>query len=319
MVVEIKQAVAILRAGGLVAFPTETVYGLGADASNPAAVEQIFRVKGRPSHHPLIVHIAHVDMLFSWAREIPDAALTLAAAFWPGPLTILLKKQSHVLSQVTGGQDTIGLRIPAHPIAQALLNAFGGGLAAPSANQFTHISPTTTQAVREELGTKIEMILEGGECAVGLESTIIDLSQTKPVILRPGMITQEAIANVLKQPVTMQQNTTVRVPGNHFVHYAPLTKTVLISTADLPQYLQTLSKEQLPAALLTHNRHQHKIRSDSIHVVTMSDQAERYAHDLYRKMREMDNLHYKLIIIEAVPDTLAWQAIRDRLMKACRP
>src|SRR5579862_1987792 len=170
---EIRKAAEILHRGGLVAFPTETVYGLGADAANPSAIANVFSVKERPSDHPLIVHLAKLDELEYWAKDIPPAALTLAKAFWPGPLTLVLKKQAWVLDTLTAGQDTIALRIPKHPIAQALLLAFGGGIAAPSANKFTHVSPTTASAVQDELHDQVDLILDGGECDIGLESTIV--------------------------------------------------------------------------------------------------------------------------------------------------
>ena len=195
------EAVELLRAGELVAFPTETVYGLGADAGNPEALAKIFAAKGRPADHPLIVHVPDVAHLDQWAREIPDAAHLLAQAFWPGPLTLILKRQPTVPDLVTGGQDTVGLRIPHHPLALQLLKAFDGGIAAPSANRFGHISPTTAQHVREELGAAVALVLDGGPCSVGIESTIVDLSRGDPVILRPGMISAAQIDQALHQQV----------------------------------------------------------------------------------------------------------------------
>jgi L-threonylcarbamoyladenylate synthase len=201
----ITKAVNILRGGGLVAIPTETVYGLGADAGNEGAIRKIFAAKERPYDHPLIVHLADIEQLSAWARDIPPLARRAAQAFWPGPLTLILKKQPQVLDIVTGGQDTVGLRIPRHPIAQALLQAFGAGIAAPSANKFTHISPTRAEAVREELGDRVDIILDGGDCEVGLESTIVDFTGDVPVILRPGMITAQALSQVLGLPVLSAQ------------------------------------------------------------------------------------------------------------------
>lgn len=250
----IDQAVTLLRQGGLVAIPTETVYGLGADATNEAAVRKIFQVKERPYDHPLIVHLAHIEQLKDWALDISPAAMKLAQAFWPGPLTIIFKKQPHVLNVVTGNQDTVALRIPRHPIAQAVLHAFGGGIAAPSANKFTHISPTTASAVQEELGGEVELILDGGACEVGLESTIIDMSGVKPNILRPGMISAEAIFEIINKPINIsQQQTTLRAPGMHHLHYAPRTKTELISTKKISLLLPTLKSEDLPIVFLVYS------------------------------------------------------------------
>jgi L-threonylcarbamoyladenylate synthase len=313
----IVKAVQILLAGGLVAVPTETVYGLGADAGNEAAVRRIFLAKERPYDHPLIVHIAETRQLTDWARNVSPAALQLAHAFWPGPLTMVLKKQPQVLDRVTGGQDTVGLRIPSHPIAQALLKAFGRGVAAPSANNFTHISPTTAEAVQEELGDSVDLILDGGDCTVGLESTIIDMSRDTPVILRPGMISAEAIARVLGVRVTTaRQDTAVtRTPGMHHLHYAPITKTTLLDANAISSLVASLRDNDVPMVVVMHSPAP-VATSNDIHRVQMPDEAVNYAHELYRTLRRLDNQHYKCIIIEAVPDTTAWDAIRDRLSKA---
>jgi L-threonylcarbamoyladenylate synthase len=311
---DIIAAVALLRAGKLVAIPTETVYGLGADASNEAAIRRIFKAKNRPHDHPLIVHIASVTQLTKWARDIPPAVQQLAAAFWPGPLTLILKKQAHVLDIVTGSQDTIGLRIPSHPIAQAVLQAFGGGVAAPSANQFTHISPTTADAVREELGDQVDLILDGGDCTVGLESTIVDLSHDEPVILRPGMISAQMLSNVLgTKVISSRQDVPTRAPGMHHLHYAPTTKTQVIETKNLAHFFASLQSNDLPIAFVTHNAHE---QTKQIQFVRMPHSSTAYAHDLYRVLRDLDHQHYQRIIIEAVPEDAEWDAIRDRLNKA---
>lgn len=317
MILDIQKAAQILRSGGLVAFPTETVYGLGADASNPAAVSRIFRAKERPHDHPLIVHIASLRQLNDWAREVPAPALQLAQAFWPGPLTLILKKQPGVLDEVTGAQDTIGLRIPRHHVARALLEAFGGGIAAPSANKFTHISPTSAAAVREELGVHVDLILDGGSCEIGLESTIIDMSGDVPVILRPGMITADRIAAVLGHEVACRPEETfsTRAPGMHHLHYAPTTKTVLLDTPRLYDFLQALKKDDQPVALVVHSSLP-CLSSESVHIVEMPRAAEAYAHDLYHTLRLLDNQHFKRIVIEAVPNGSEWEAIRDRITKA---
>ncbi len=313
----IHHAVKLLKAGGLVAFPTETVYGLGADASNDNAIHKVFQAKNRPFNHPLIVHLAEINQLPDWADTIPAPAFALADAFWPGPLTLILKKKSSVLESLTGGQDTIGLRIPCHPIAQALLQTFRKGIAAPSANQFTHVSPTTAEAVKEELDGKIDLILEGGPCAVGLESTILDLSKDEPIILRPGMITAHALEKVLRTPVFManQKNHITRAPGHHPLHYAPLTQTTLLETAEIPSFLQTLATHEFPIALITY----HDLDTPHhplIHCIKMPKNAALYAHDLYKTLRLLDHQHFKHIFIEAVPHEAEWDAIRDRISKA---
>lgn len=311
----IPKAVAILKRGGLVAFPTETVYGLGADASNEFAVRRIFAAKNRPFHHPLIVHIPTVEDLHKWAVDIQPGVFKLAQAFWPGPLTMVLKRQPHVLDIVTGGQDTIGLRMPNHPVAQHLLQAAGIGLAAPSANQFTHISPTTAQAVYEELGDKVDLILDGGFCQVGLESTIIDMTSDLPAILRPGMISVEAINQVLGLEVICNSRNTQRAPGMHALHYAPTTNTMLIETKDILNTVNSLKAEDLPVAFL--------IRSDcafpsSPHItrIQMPSEPSHFAQGLYHTLRKLDQEHYQSILIEAVPEGVDWDGIRDRIFKA---
>jgi L-threonylcarbamoyladenylate synthase len=313
---EIAQAVALLKAGKLVAMPTETVYGLGADASNEAAVHRIFAAKERPYHHPLIVHIADIHQLHHWARDIPPAALQLAKAYWPGPLTMVFKKQPHVLDVITGQQDTIGIRIPKHPVAQALLQAFGSGIAAPSANRFTRISPTTAEAVKEELGDRVDLILEGGACEVGLESTIIDMTQTIPTILRPGMITPEAIQTVLGTPVQakLQDAPSTRAPGMHHLHYAPATPTQLMDTQTLTQFLDSSPENEL-IAVITYQKHLFSPRNH-IKLMAMPSDPTLYAHDLYHTLRMLDHSGVTQILIEAVPQTMEWDAIRDRLSRA---
>lgn len=321
--IDMIKAANILREGGLVAFPTETVYGLGADANNDLAIERIFRVKERPHSHPLIVHIGKIEQLEDWAREVSPAALELAEAFWPGPLTMLFKKKQGS-SLVTGGQDTIGLRIPRHPVAQTMLQAFGGGIAAPSANKFTRISPTSAADVYDELGSHVDLILDGGECEVGLESTIIDMSGDHPLILRPGMITAQQIATLLGLEVTSLYTTKPNkiVPGSHMVHYAPVTPTSLIDTPVLASYLSSLTADKLPLVFVIRSQEamlalaQTKAKMPGLHCIKMPDDAMHYAHDLYHVLRGLDHQHVKHIIIESVPDRSEWEAIRDRLVKA---
>ena len=312
----IQQAADLLQQGRLVAFPTETVYGLGADACNEAAVRAIFAAKNRPADHPLIVHIADVSQLSQWAMDVPPAAMILAEKFWPGPLTMIFKKQLSVLDVVTGGQSTVGVRIPRHPVARALLNAFGGGVAAPSANQFTHLSPTSAKDVEEELKNKVDLILDGGMCDVGLESTIVDMTKAIPVILRPGMITAEMISNTLGIPVTTRAKeiaADVRTPGMHHLHYAPTTKTMLVDADNILSKLSQTNDKQI--ALLSHHPLPSPLPSH-IHVIPMPSTAAHYAHDLYHTLRELDHQHFDCILIAEVPADAEWEAIRDRLKKA---
>jgi L-threonylcarbamoyladenylate synthase len=255
----IDQAVDLLRQGRLVAFPTETVYGLGADASNPEAVRRIFLAKGRPVDHPLIVHIPSVASLDAWVLSVPEAAQQLAAHFWPGPLALILKKRPEVPLEVTGGQDTVGLRVPDHPIALRLLQAFGGGVAAPSANRFCRISPTLAIHVQEELGESVDMILDGGACQVGVESTIVDLSGSQPKLLRPGHITRDQIEAVLQTQLLLTPQVEqvdvmqIRAPGMMAIHYAPITPALLCSRASLSNIIADLIKQGKKIGLLTYH------------------------------------------------------------------
>ena len=275
-------------------FPTETVYGLGADASNPDAVAKIFAAKGRPQDHPLIVHLADVAQLPLWAAQIPPAAQRLAAAFWPGPLTLVLKRAAGVADCVTGGQDTVGLRIPGHPVALALLRAFAGaaggrrysGVAAPSANKFGRISPTTAEHVRSELGAAVDSVLDGGECEVGIESTIIDLSRGQPVLLRPGQITPAQIAAVLGAEVGAPDAAAPRAPGALDSHYAPRTPLLLIAAAELPARLAALRGKKL--AVLA--RAEAPPGLGDVQWQTAPRAAAGYAHELYASLRRLDAL-----------------------------
>lgn len=317
----IEYAANLLRQGRLVAFPTETVYGLGADASNPDAVRRIFQAKGRPADHPLIVHIPSIDNLNDWALTVPDAARQLAACFWPGPLAMILNKKPEVPLVVTGGQSTVGLRMPDHPVALHLLRAFGGGIAAPSANRFCRISPTQAAHVEEELGDAVDLILDGGACQVGVESTIVDLSGNRPKLLRPGHITRHEIEAVLQTelivvyPQLEQTNPSeIRAPGMMAVHYAPVTIAMLCPADRLPEMIKALNFNSKKIGILaysleyTENRHNRIIR--------MPERADDYAQGLYAALRKLDSLQLDLILVEEPPDTEAWRAINDRLHKA---
>ncbi len=316
----IEQAVNLLNQGLLVAFPTETVYGLGADASNPKAVARIFTAKSRPANHPLIVHIADSACLSDWAEEIPDAALKLAERFWPGPLAIILNKKSHVPLAVTGGQQTVGLRVPNHPVALQLLREFGGGIAAPSANRFCRISPTQAQHVAEELGDAVDLILDGGACQIGVESTIVDLSAATPRLLRHGQITalqiQEALQTELIIPDSLKhpQSEEIRAPGMMAVHYAPQTTTLLCPAERLQNVIDRLIAENKKIGVMTY---QSVItETGKIKVLRMPEAVDTYAQYMYASLRELDHQQFDMIVVEQPPATEAWRAINDRLNKA---
>ena len=314
---DIQRAVQLLRQGELVALPTETVYGLGADALNPAAVAKIFAAKGRPSDHPLIVHLADASQIMTWAREIPKDAIALARAFWPGPLTLILKKDEGVPDLVTGGQDTVGLRVPNHPVALELLRAFGSGVAAPSANRFGRISPTTAAHVHQELGSRVALILDGGACAVGLESTIVDLSRGVPVILRPGAIGVDDIARVLGRRPRLrgevdgaaEEGATPRVSGALAAHYAPRTPLELVAIDALAAQSRpgdaVLARCAAPAGL-----------ADGVAWVQAPADPAGYGHDLYARLRSLDESGAVRILVEAPPATPEWAAVADRLGRA---
>ena len=316
---DVSRAAALLRAGELVAFPTETVYGLGADARNPFAIAKIFAAKGRPADHPLIVHLPDAAHLERWAVDIPEAARKLAAAFWPGPLTLILKRHPSVLDAVTGGQDTVGLRVPNHPLALQLLREFGGanggGLAAPSANRFGHVSPTTAAHVREELGDAVAMIIDGGACAVGIESTILDLSGGEPRILRPGMLDATAIGAVLGYlPEFCGAQNAPRVSGSLEAHYAPRTPLRLVAVAELAEAAsQALGAGRRVAVLA--DQPVDLSNEDLVWCPASADPAQ-FAHDLYARLRELDAMGCDLLLVAAPPVDEAWRAVTDRLRRA---
>lgn len=313
----INRAADLLRQGRLVAFPTETVYGLGANASDSDAVDRIFKAKGRPTNHPLIVHIANIDNLYDWSSTVPDAALMIAERFWPGPLAMILNKKPEVPFAVTGGQQTVGLRMPDHPAALALLKSFGGGIAAPSANKFCRISPTQAIHVSEELGDEVDMILDGGACKVGLESTIIDLSNNSPRLLRPGHISVQEIEAVLRTKLMIPLASTpdgMRVPGMMEVHYAPKTPALCCLGGLLLNNIETLVNKDKKIGLLCLQLE--IIPSEQIHVLRLPEQPGSYAKQLYSALRDLDGLQLDLILIEQPPQTELWRAINDRLIKA---
>ena len=318
----IDYAAGLLRQGRLVAFPTETVYGLGADASNPDAVRRIFQAKGRPADHPLIVHIAGADSLDDWALTVPESARQLAAHFWPGPLALILNKKPEVPDVVTGGQDTVGLRMPDHPVALRLLQAFGGGIAAPSANRFCRISPTQAAHVEEELGDAVDCILDGGACRVGVESTIVDLSGSRPRLLRPGHISRLEIEAVLQTELIItapQAEQSIRAPGMMAVHYAPATVAKRSPTNALPAIIHDLTAQHKKIGLLAFNKGMIKCvvaDNEPDKIIRMPKRAEEYAKVLYAALRELDSLQLDIILVEQPPEIESWRAVNDRLCKA---
>lgn len=315
----IEKAAELLAAGELVAIPTETVYGLAADARNPAAVARIFAAKGRPADHPLIVHIGDIAQLDAWARDIPAEARVLAEKYWPGPLTLILNRQPDVPDAVTGGQDTVGIRMPNHPLTLDLLKAFAtigsGAVAAPSANKFGRISPTKASHVKYDLGDAVAMILDGGESEVGIESTIVDLSRGVPVVLRPGAITAEDIEAVLGQHATASAATPApRVSGALAAHYAPRTPLQLVSSAELQQQVDACIFKGQTIAVLAFSVS--PLRHPAVLWFTAAHSAPHYAHDLYANLRLLDAAGVDLILVEAPPDEAAWRAVADRLGRA---
>ena len=301
---DVRLAAEILRAGGLVAFPTETVYGLGADASNAAAVARLYAAKGRPADHPVIVHFSSAENAFSWGREIPPAARTLAARFWPGPLTLILKRSSKAGDFVTGGQDSVGLRVPAHPVAQELLREFGGGVAAPSANLFGNVSSTTAAHVRDEL--KADLVLDGGASEIGIESTILDLSGSGVILLRPGRISRQDLREFKIQD---PNSSSPRHSGGLERHYAPRTPAALVPPHELDR---EIAKRGAAVAVLAFSKPDERVE----YWIRMPREPQSYAQKLYAALRELDGARCGAILIESPPETAEWDAIRDRLSRA---
>lgn len=310
------EAVAILRAGGLVAFPTETVYGLGADADNGAALAKMFAAKGRPADHPVIVHLADISQLRDWAREIPPDAQKLARAFWPGPMSLILPRTARVLDQVTGGQDTVGLRIPSHPVAQELLKAFGGGIAAPSANRFGRVSPTRPEHVREELGDRVDQVLEGADCEVGLESTIVDLSRGRPHLLRPGAVTRQQLEQVLGRPLADEGFDAPRASGRLDSHYAPQARIIVAPAAERSARAAELAGQLAKVALLAPAG---TPPPPGVELIPLADDPILFAQQLYAAFREADALACQVAVVSPPPAVGLGEAILDRLLKAAAP
>jgi L-threonylcarbamoyladenylate synthase len=310
---EIEQAVGLLRAGKLVAFPTETVYGLGADASKVSAIRAVFTAKQRPADHPLIVHLADMAAMEHWTNVVPREAWRLAEVFWPGPLTLVLPRAMHVPGELTGGQSTIALRVPSHPTALRLLNAFNGAIVAPSANRFGRLSPTTAADVHEELGDAVDLILDGGQCAIGIESTIVAFRNNRPVVLRPGAVTAEQIEDTLQSEIVVPTQSSPRVPGTLASHYAPRTPLKVVTADEMEGFLRRESANG-PVAVLAQRSLPHGTRAALWQVAPQSP--VEYARLLYGLLRRMDDAGCQLIVVESVPDLPEWVAIRDRIMRA---
>ncbi|MGK3206062.1 L-threonylcarbamoyladenylate synthase [Amycolatopsis sp. MEPSY49] len=315
---DIGKAAGVLRAGGLVAVPTETVYGLGANAEDPAAVARVFQVKGRPPTHPLIVHLGAAEQLGDWVADVPETALVLAERFWPGPLTLVLRRGRRVPLEATGGLETVAIRVPAHPVALELLSAFGGGVAAPSANRFGSVSPTTADHVRAELGDAVDFVLDGGSCDVGVESTIVDATSDTPSVLRPGGVTPEDLEAVLGRPVTAGATSAIRVPGQHPSHYAPRARVVLVEPEEIATAAQAAQEQGhqvgvfLPPACADVPVKAHA-------VVTVPDSMAGYARGLYGFLRELDQLGCDLIVASLPVEEGLGLAIANRLRRAAGP
>jgi L-threonylcarbamoyladenylate synthase len=337
---ELAAAVDVLRRGGLVAFPTETVYGLGADASSPTAVGRIFSVKGRPRNHPVIVHLAEAPAIKAWAADVPPDAWALAEAFWPGPLTLILPRADQVPDAVTGGSATVGLRVPNQPLALDLLEAFGGGIAAPSANRFGRVSPTTAAHVRADLGTDVDLILDGGACAVGVESTIVDLSWGAPRILRLGGLSVDAISDVLGHPVIISAiagpaaatraagtgptaaaagggpgvEPAVAAPGTLPSHYAPEARVEVVAAEDVARRAAALLGEGRRVGLLAPRRI--KDLPDGLEALPPAGGPPAYAKCLYQRLREADRRGLDVLLAVPPPETGIGAAVADRLRRA---
>ena len=283
------------------------MYGLGADASNAAAVARLYAAKGRPAGHPVIVHFSSPENAFEWGREIPQAARALAARFWPGPLTLILKRSAKAKDFVTGGQDSVGLRVPSHPVAQELLREFGGGVAAPSANLFGNVSATTAAHVRDEM--KVDLVLDGGPSEVGIESTIVDLSGGEAVLLRPGGISREQLETILK--VKDKQSDSPRHSGGLERHYAPKTPALLVPPHELDR---EIAKRGTAVAVLAFSRPDERVD----YWIRMPREPAGYAQRLYASLRELDGANCETILVESPPESAEWTAVKDRLLRATR-
>ncbi len=309
----IEEAIRCLQQGGVVAVPTETVYGLAADAAQPQAVKRIFNIKGRPGNHPLIVHIGSIAQVQDWAMDIPEILWPIAEQFWPGPLTVILKKKPLINTLITGGKDTIGLRIPGHKKVLQLLVALKCGLTATSANRYGHISPTTPKHVIDDLGTDIDGVIDGGACEVGIESTILDLTIQHPKVLRPGQISQQELEDFLGIPVSTVQCPRPRTAGTAG-HYAPQTPLVLVAPSVLDAKLKHYLSKNISINLWSASHpglHHHNLFWQP-----SPTNCREFSRILYRQMREFDQLPADITLIEHPPDSPEWRGVIDRLSRA---
>jgi L-threonylcarbamoyladenylate synthase len=303
-----------LRDGEVVGFPTETVYGLGANAQHAPALQKIYALKGRPTSHPLIVHLDSARFLPRWAREVPPAAARLAATFWPGPLTLVLPRADNVLDLVTGGQDTVAVRVPSHPMALQLLTAFGGGIAAPSANRYGHVSPTRAEHVREEFGESVRVVLDGGECKVGLESTIVACLDGEVRLLRPGHISLAQLRQAVGEVASGPGADVPRVPGSTQSHYAPVTPLRLVAAGQMERLAEELSRGGARVGVLAQRPPLGSFRT--VTWVNAGQRLDSYAHDLYANLRTLDKLGATCLLVQEIPADERWDAVRDRLTRA---
>jgi L-threonylcarbamoyladenylate synthase len=340
---DIAEAVRVLRAGGLVAFPTETVYGLGADASREDAAAKIFSVKGRPTGHPLIVHLPDDSRLEGWAIDIPENAWRLAKKAWPGPLTMILKRGPRVAAATTGGAETVGLRVPSHPVAQQLLKRFGGGIAAPSANRFGAVSPTTADHVEADLGDAIDYVLDGGPCTVGVESTIIDFSRGRPVLLRPGGMTREAIQAIVGETLLDPDDDAPAAPGTLASHYAPHAEVIAVEPHEVPATVMRVAaelaakpdEESAPASPSGRVKRATMVRERiavlapasefpawgpiAARAYPLPDDLPGMARGLYAALRDLDAMGVEVVIATLPPAVGLGEAVGDRLRRAAGP
>jgi L-threonylcarbamoyladenylate synthase len=312
--VDIDAAVQALRDGDLVAFPTETVYGLGANAQNPAAVRKIFEAKGRPLGHPVIVHLDSPKFLHRWVSEVPAVATRLAERFWPGPMTLVMPRAANVHDIVTGGQDTVAVRVPAHPMAQQLLTAFGGGIAAPSANRFGRLSPTRAEHVRDELGDAMRVVLDGGECQIGLESTIVACQGGQVRLLRPGAVTASQLREIAPDLIVGADAQSSRVPGSLPSHYAPNTPMSVVPSGEIDAQADAASSGGKRIAVLAQRL---PLKAHAyVTWVNAGRRPDQYARDLYTNLRALDTAGCQQILVQDVPEGERWDAVRDRLRRA---
>lgn len=314
----VRRAIELLLAGNVVAFPTETVYGLGADAASAAGVAAIYRIKGRPLDHPLIVHVADADALGFWAPDQPRSshALRLVEAFWPGPLTLVMRRREGAPAHACGGHPTIGLRCPSHPVARRLLAGFavrgGKGIAAPSANRFGKVSPTRAEHVLADLDGDVPLILDGGDAQIGLESTIVDLSTDRPRLLRPGAISGSELGEVLGEPVGAAGPAAPRAPGSLASHYAPGTPVELVDGQELTGRVASLRARGMRLAVWSRE----PVLANSVEWLAAPTDPQAYARQLYDSLRRLDRLGVDRLLVETVPAGEAWDAVRDRLGRA---